>query len=134
MTWSIGSFWCGGVQLRSMMPSRRKKGAVLSLHFLRMMFSDGSADWASLSWAGPPSRGTGCPHTVAYLRRSILFWWRDCRFLSDTSMKRSSARSGRSVMEWAKDCVSGVGPCDILPGICIGSASSRTIQGLTKVG
>ena len=28
-------------------------------------------------------------------------------------------------MEWAKDCVSGVGPCDILPGICIGSASSE---------
>ena len=26
-------------------------------------------------------------------------------------------------MAWGKDCVSGVGPCDILPGICIGSAS-----------
>ena len=41
-------------------------------------------------------------------------------------------------MEWGKG-VSGVGPCDILPGICIGSASSEEggggmIQGLAKVG
>ena len=28
-------------------------------------------------------------------------------------------------MELGKECVSGVGPCDILPGICIGSASSE---------
>lgn len=70
--------------------------AVLSLHFVCIVFSDGSVDWVSMSWSGLLSRSTGCCHTAAYLRRSGFFWWRDNWFLTETGIKRSSAKLGRS--------------------------------------